>query len=55
MTSGLCEIAAERGHPEVYLYVLEGPLVPFYRRRGWSPIETIGIATRTFAVMKKVL
>lgn len=55
MTNRLCEIAAELGYGEVYLYVLESPSVPFYRRRGWMPIENIEIARRTFVVMKKAL
>jgi GNAT superfamily N-acetyltransferase len=53
LTSRLCEIAAKLGHPEVYLYVLEGPLVSFYRRRGWLRIESIEMAGGAFALMKK--
>jgi [ribosomal protein S5]-alanine N-acetyltransferase len=55
LTGRLCEIAAKLGHTKVHLYVLEGPLVPFYRRRGWMLIENVEIARSTFAVMRKTL
>jgi GNAT superfamily N-acetyltransferase len=51
----LCATARERGHAEVYLHALEGPLIPFYHRSGWSSIETVELARREFVVMRKTL
>jgi hypothetical protein len=51
----LCEIAEERGHAELYLYALKGPLISFYRELGWSALEKFEIAGGEFIVMKKAL
>jgi GNAT superfamily N-acetyltransferase len=55
LTERLCEIAEERGHAELYLYALKGPLISFYRELGWSALEKFKIAGSEFVVMKKTL
>lgn len=55
LTSRLCETAANLGHQQIFLYVLDGPLVSFYGRLGWSLVEHVSVARRNFSIMRKAL
>ncbi len=50
-----CKWAEERQFLELYLYVEEGRLIPYYRRFGWEITEVVRIDGSKSSIMRKLL